>query len=134
MKDRIVLILIVFGAGMFCGFVGIAPGLGTLSSPLNRIAGPMVCGDQKLAIEKDNSAYIQGEQTTLVTAYCVNTDGTKQDVSNELIKVISRLQMITGFISGLIVFALGMSFLVWAARRLNIPFEQLFQATARRNS
>jgi len=51
-----------------------------------------------------------------------------------LIKVISRLQMITGFISGLIVFALGMSFLVWAARRLNIPFEQLFQATARRNS
>jgi len=108
--------------------------LGTLTSPLNRIAGPMVCGNQKLEIEKDNSAYIQGEQTTLVTAYCVNTDGEKQDVSNELIKVISRLQMITGFISGLIMFAFGMLFLVWAARRLNIPFEQLFQPSARRGS
>lgn len=134
MKDRITLVLIVFGVGMFCGFVGIAPGLGTLTSPLNRIAGPMVCGNQKLEIEKDSSAYIQGEGTTRITAYCVNTDGAKQDVSNELIKVIFRLQMITGFVSGLIVFALGLLFLIWAAHRLNIPFEQLFQPSVRRNS
>jgi len=134
MKDKIMPILIVLGIGMFCGFVVIAPGLGTLISPLNRIAGPIVCGDQKLLIEKDSSVYIQGEQTTLVTAYCVNTDDAKQDVSNELIKVISRLQLITGFISGLIVFALGMLFLIWAARRLNIPFEQLFQPSVRRNN
>jgi hypothetical protein len=72
MKDKIIPTLIVLGLSMFCGFIVIATGLGTLTSPLNQIAGPMMCGARTLEIEKDSSAYIQGEQTHKVTAYCVD--------------------------------------------------------------
>jgi len=84
MKDKIIPVLIVLGISMFCGFVAIANGLSTLDSPLNRIADPMVCGERSLEIEKDSSAYIQGEQTHKVTAYCVDI-GTekKQETSKE---------------------------------------------------
>jgi DMSO/TMAO reductase YedYZ heme-binding membrane subunit len=93
-----------------------------------------MCGDRQLVIEKDSSAHIQGEQTTLVTAYCVDGQtGDKQDVSKELMSAITRLQMITGVVSGLIVFGLAMVFLQWAARRLNTPWEKMFQPSVRRD-
>lgn len=128
MKDKIIPILIVLGFSMFCGFIVFATGLGSLKSPLNRIAGPMVCSERQLQIETDSSVFIQGEQTHQVTAYCVDAaSGEKQDVSLELIRAINRLQIATGFILGLIIFALSMLFLNWAARRLGKSFYELFQ-------
>ena len=70
--DKIIPILMVLGFSVFCSIVGTAGGLGTLTSPLNRIAGPTVCGERDLAIERDSSVYIQGEGTQQVTAYCVD--------------------------------------------------------------
>jgi hypothetical protein len=132
MKDKMIPTLIVLGHSMFCGFIVIATGLGTLTSPLNRIAGPMLCGARTLEMEKDSSAYIQGEQTHNVTAYCVEpASGEKQEVSVELMGAITKLQIATGFFSGLIFFALAMVFLNWAARRLGKSFSELFQPSAR---
>jgi hypothetical protein len=132
MKDKLITIVVVLVFGLFCGFVVVAPALDTLDSPLNRIAGPQVCGERSLQIEKDSSAYIQGEQTHKVTAYCVDqATGEKQDVSVELISAITKLQVAAGFISALIIFALAMVFLQWAARRLNTPWEKMFQSSAR---
>ena len=134
MRDKIVPLLIVLGLSMFCAFVVIVPGLGALDSPLNRIAGPTVCGEESLEIEKDSNAYIQGEQTHLVTAYCVDEQGTRRDVSNQLLKAIQQLQVVTGIISSLIIFALAMLFLRWAARRLNLSFEDMFKPSVRRKN
>ena len=131
--DKIIPLLIMLGFSLFCGFVGIANGLGTLTSPLNRAAGPMVCGDRQLEIEQDNSAYIQGEQTTRITAYCVDGQtGEKQDASNELFGVITKLQIATGILSSLIIFFLAMLFLNWAAHRLNTTCAGLFQPSVRK--
>lgn len=134
MKEKLIPVLIVFGFSMFCGIVVIAMGLGTVTSPLNRIGGPMVCGDQTLEIEKDSSAYIQGEQTHKVTASCVDKQsGVKRDVTVELNGVITRLQIATGFFfSGFVLFALSMLFLNWAARRLGKSFNELFEPSVRR--
>jgi hypothetical protein len=60
MKDRIIPILMVLGLSIFCGIISTVGGLGTLTSPLNQIAAPSVCGERELQIEKDGSAYIQG--------------------------------------------------------------------------
>ncbi len=131
MKEKVIPILIVLGLSMFCGFVVIAGGLGTLTSPLNVLAAPLVCGDRSLDIERDDSAYIPGEGTTRVTAYCFNPqNGEKQDVSADLMGVITGLQILSGFIAGLVVFVIAMWVLTLAARRLNIPFEKLFQPSS----
>ena len=134
MKDRIIPMLIVLGFSLFCGFVIIANGLGTLTSPLNRIAGPAICGGRQFEIERDGSAHIQGEQTHKVTAYCVDErNGKKQDVSYELLAGIAKLQIAAGFLSSLIFFALAMTFLTRAARRLKIPFEEMFKPSVRKS-
>lgn len=134
MKDKTIAILIVLGLSMFCGFIVIASGLGTLTSPLNQIAGPIVCGERQLTIEKDSSAYIQGGQTHKVTAYCVDEQtGQKQDVSFELNRIITRLQFAAGLLSGLFIFGAAMVFFNWMARRLGIPFEDIFKPSVRRN-
>ncbi len=135
MKDKIIPLLIVLGLSLFCGFIIIAPGLGSLDSHLNRIAAPILCSDRSLQIEKDSYVYIPGEGTHQVTAYCVDLGtGEKQDASKELMQVISKLQIVTGFISGLIVFGLAMAFLQWAARRLNTSWEKLFQPSIHRGT
>lgn len=109
-------------------FYIIASGLGSVKSPLNRIAGPMVCGGRELQIEADSSVFFQGEQTHQVTAYCVGqATNEKQDVSVELIVAINRLRIAAGFISSLITFGLVLLFLNWAARRLGKSFYELFQ-------
>jgi hypothetical protein len=131
--DKIIPILMVLGFSMFCGIIGTAGGPGTLTSPLNQIAGPTVCGEQSLEIESDSSVYIQGEGTHQVTAYCVDKGtGEKQDVSIELSGAIRKLQFVSGIILTLIVFALAMLFLHWAARRLGKSFAELFQPSVRR--
>ena len=133
MKEKVIAILIVLALSMFCGFIVIATGMGTLTSPLNRIAGPMVCGEKEFIIEQDTSVYIPGEETTRVTAYCVDPEtAAKQDVSLDVMRRIQLLQLVTGCISGLVIFSLAMLFLLWAARRLNTPFEKLFQPSVSR--
>lgn len=131
--EKIIPILMALGFSVFCGIVGTVGGLGTLTSPLNRIAGPMVCGERVLEIESDSSVYIQGEETHQITAYCVEEGtGEKQDVSIELSGVIRKLQLVCGVLLGLIVFVLTMLFLSWAARRLGRSFAELFQPSMRR--
>jgi len=49
-----------------------------------------------------------------------------------MIEIITKLQVVTGFVPGLIVFGVAMAFLQWAARRLNISWEKLFQPSVRR--
>ena len=134
MKDRIIPILMVLGLSLFCGIISSVGGLGTLTSPLNRIAGPNVCGERELQIEKDSSAYIQGEQTHKVTAYCVDAvSGDKQDVSVELMAAIQRLQVITGVVITIVAFAILMLLSNWAARRLGLSFSELFQPSVKRS-
>ena len=134
MKDKIIPLLVVLAFSLFCGFVVIATGLGSLDSPLNRVAGPGVCGEDQPQIEKDSTAYIQGEQTHKVTAYCVSESGDKKDVSVELMRRISQLQVVTGFISALVIFGLSLLFLNWAARRLGTSVWELFKPGAGRKS
>ena len=125
--------LMVLGFSIFCGIISTVGGLGTLNSPLNRIAGPQMCGERQLQIEKDSSASIQGEQAHKVTAYCVDPQtGDKQDISVELLGAISKLQVITGVIVALIMFVLSLMFLNWAARRLGKSFTELFQPSVPR--
>jgi len=132
MKDKLVPLLIVLGVSMLCSFTVIIP-QNTLTTPLNRFAAPSVCGDRELMIEKDSDVYIQGEQTHLVTAYCVDAaSGDKQDVSNELIKAIGRVQVVAIILLGLLLFGLGMMFLRWAAKRLNTSVEDLFKPSTRK--
>jgi len=132
MKNSIGLVLIVFVSSVLCAFVTVIP-WNTLSSPLNFLAEPFVCPNGTLVIERDSSAYIQGEQTHTVTANCVDNESYEsKDVSNELIKVVGKLQLVVGVIFSLILFALVMAFLHWAARRLNIPLEDLFKPSVNR--
>ncbi|GEM_PF-2285231 len=133
MKDKIIPVLIVLAISLFCGFAVIANQFNTLTSPLNRIAGPSVCGDRNFEIEQNSNVYIPGEGTTLITAYCVDkATGEKQDVSNQVMAEITKLQIVVGVISSLVIFGLAMVFLNWSARRLNVSFAELFQPSARR--
>ena len=133
MKDKIIPVLMVLGLSMFCGIVVISMGLGGVITPLNQIGGLIVCGDQQLQIEQNTYAYIPGEGTTTITAYCVDEQtNAKQEVTRELNDVTTKLQIVTGIIFGLIIFVLSMLFLNWAARRLNKSFAELFQPSVRR--
>jgi len=132
MKDKIVPLLIVFGFSVLCVFIVIVP-WNTLSSPLNWLAAPFVCLNGVLTVERDTSTYIQGEQTHTVTANCIDEETyASKDVSSELIKVIGKLQIISGVVLSLVLFALAMLTLRWVARRLNIPFEDLFKPSVSR--
>jgi hypothetical protein len=132
MKDKIIPVLMVFGFSMFCGIVVISMGLGGVFTPLNQIGGPIVCGNKQVKIERNTYSYRPGELFISITAYCVNKQtGKQQNVTDELQDVTGKLQIVTGIISGLVVFFLAMLFLNWAARRLNIPFEKMFQPNAR---
>ena len=93
----------------------------------------MVCGERTLETEKNSSAYIQGKQTHEVTAYYVDQGtGEKQDVSVELLDVITKLQILTGVVLVLVFFGLFILFLNWAARRLGKSFAKLSQPSVRR--
>jgi len=131
MKDKTIPILIVLGFSIFCSLIMILPQR-TLTSPLSKLAIPSVCGEGTIEIERISDVYVQGEGTHLVNTYCVNEQGEKREVSNELFQATSRLQLPAIIVVGLILFGLGMGFFHWAARRLNIPFEDLFKPSANR--
>jgi predicted PurR-regulated permease PerM len=134
MKDKIIPVLMVFGLSMFCGIVGIAIGIGSLFIPLNQIAGPMVCGDRQVKIEQSTRGYLPNEVFTTITAYCVNEQtGERQDVTSAVEDITTKLQITSGIIYSLIIFALSMLFLNWVARRLGKSFDELFQPSVRRN-
>ncbi len=133
MKDKIIPVLMVLGLSMFCVIVVLAIGLGSWITPINRIAGPIVCGNQQLTIEQNNYRYLPGERTTIITAYCVDKQtGAKQDVTAMLTDVTTKIQLTSGTIYGLILFVLAMLFLNWAAHSLNKSFAELFQPSVRR--
>ena len=133
MKDKLIPILMVFGLGMFFGVIVVGFGLGGIFVPLNGLGASIACGGRELQIEKNDYAYVPGQETTLVTAYSVDKQAeTKEEVTAELYHVTERLRIINGVIFGLIFFGLGMLFLKRAARKLNIPFEDLFKPSARK--
>ncbi len=126
MKDKIIPILMVLGLSMFCGIIVIAIGIGSMFVSVNKIAAPLVCGNRQLRIDQQDYSYHPGERTITITSYCVDAQtGAEQDVS-------TQLHIVAGVMYGLIVFALMMIFLKWAARRLNISFEEMFKPKARR--
>ncbi len=133
MKDKIIPILMVFGLSMFCGILGVGIGLGSVFVPLNGVGASIVCGQRELKIERQTYSYMPGREYTEITAYCVDSQsGDRQEVTAQLYDVTGKLQLANGIIFGLIFFALAMAFLKWAARRLNIPFEDMFKPTARK--
>lgn len=67
---KIIPILMVLGFSLFCGIVGTAGGLGTLTSPLNRIAGPMVCGERVLEIERNSNVKASHREMILCGMLC----------------------------------------------------------------
>jgi hypothetical protein len=128
MKNKIIPLLMMFGISMFCGIVGISIGIGSVITPLYQVAVPMICGNQQLEINQNSYSYRPGEETVTITAYCVdNKTGVKRDVTN-------GLQVISGAIYGLIIFILAMIGLYWAARRLNKPWEKMFEPSVSRRS
>jgi hypothetical protein len=134
MKDKLIPILMVFGLSMFCGILIVGIGLGSVLIPLDGIGSSVVCGDRDLQLERNTYTYIPGQETTIITAYCVNEQtGSREEVTEELYNVTEKIRVANGVISGILFFFLGMWFLRWAARRLNIPFEELFMPTARRS-
>ena len=134
MKDKIIPILMVLGISMFCGIIVIGIGLGSVFIPLNGIGASIVCGDRDLNIVQNSYNYIPGQETTTITAYCVDAQtGENQEVTAQLYDVTFKLQMVNGVIFGILFFVFGMFFLRWAARRLNKPFEDLFKPSVSRN-
>lgn len=133
MKDKIIPVLMVFGISMFCGIVVVSVGLGSIFLPLNQVGAKFVCGSRELKIEKNSYSYRPGEVTTTITAYCVDAQTNEaEDVTQELYDVTYKLQLVNGLFFGVLFFVSGMIFFRWAAHRLNIPFEDLFKPSVRR--
>jgi hypothetical protein len=107
MKGYAVLALIVLGISMFCGIIVIAVGFGSIFTPLNQIAGPVVCGSQQLQIVQRTYSYRPGQTNWDIMAYCVDPAAeTKRDVTG-------AVQLVSGGIYGLILFVL---LFAWLAR------------------
>lgn len=127
MIDKIARIVIMFGLSILLGVAIMRIGLANMILPMNKIAGPMVCGDEQLVIKQ--YASISGQET--ITAYCVSADtDARRVVTDKLNYVISKIQTNAGVVFGLILFVLAMIFLNRTARKRNISFDELFKLMA----
>jgi hypothetical protein len=103
MKDysNVVIALVLLAISMFCGFICIAAGLGEFFPPLEQVAAPIVCGDQRLEIDQHH--YSGGRVD--ITAYCVDSDFVKkQDVTGPVKLVTGTIYSLVFFVIALIVF------------------------------
>jgi hypothetical protein len=97
MRDKIFIVLLVLGASIFCGFVGIA-GLGSFFPALNQVTKPFVCGSDVMQVEQHVHSYKPGSTSYTTTVTCVDgTTGAKKDVTN-------LAQSFIGLISSAILF------------------------------
>ena len=123
MRDKITSVVIVLGLSILFGIAIMRIGLANAILPMNKIADPMVCGDEQLVVKQYAST--TGRET--ITAYCVNADtDVRRVVTNKLNYVTSKIQTNAGVIFGLVLFVVAMIFLNRAARKRNIPFNELF--------
>ncbi|MGB8213961.1 MAG: SHOCT domain-containing protein [Anaerolineales bacterium] len=107
MKKFLVSAVIILGISLFCGIVIISIGFGSVITQLNQVAGPVVCGQQQLAVVQHTSSYEPGEESWSMTAYCIDPQtGDKQDVT-------TAVQLVAGTIYGLILFAIIIIAVVW---------------------
>jgi hypothetical protein len=124
MVDKIARIVLVLGLSILLSVAIMRTGLANVILPMNKIAGPMVCGDEQLVIKQ--YASISGQET--ITAYCVSADtDVRRVVTDKLNYVTSKIQTNVGVIFGLLLFGVVMIFLNRAARKRNISFDELFK-------
>ena len=121
----------MFGLSILLGVAIMRIGLANVILPMNKIAGPMVCGDEQLVIKQYAST--SGQET--ITAYCVSADtDARRVVTDKLNYVISKIQTNAGVVFGLILFVLARIFLNRTARKRNISFDELFKLMTTKGS
>lgn len=101
MRKAIVATLVGLGISFFCGYVIIAVGLGSVYTPLYKVAAPVICRDnQYLEVVQNRYSWRPGAVMWTATVYCVDpATGQKEDRTN-LVKLVS------GAIYGLGIFVL----------------------------
>ena len=118
MKGYLISALILLGLSLFCGFIGITIGIGSMVTPLNQIARPIVCGNQRMEIIQHKYSYRPGETTTSIEAYCVD------DQTGQKVKRTGLVQLVSGIIYGLMIFAVvGLALLLFAFKRRRLGTE-----------
>ena len=72
----------VLGIGMFCGLIMVSVALGSIFPKVNSIAGPIVCGNQKLDISQYTASNSPGLVDTTTTFSCTDlVTGEKKDLT-----------------------------------------------------
>ena len=107
MQSKINSILIRLGISLFCGIIILSIGVGSVYTPLNKVAGPIVCGNRQLEIVQNRYSYRPDDTTWTITAYCVD-NATNSRQENTLL-----VQIVSGTIYGLILFGFTSIAFVW---------------------
>ncbi len=106
----ILIMLIILGSSLFCGFVVIAGGLGSFFPPLNQVAKPFVCGSDVMQVEQHVYSYKPGSTSYTITVYCVDgTTGAKKDVTNQAQSIIGLISSAILFVPFLFLVFLGIN-------------------------
>jgi len=98
MKGTLVLGLILLGISLFCGNIGIAIGVGSIYTPINQVARPIVCGKQRLEIVQHRYSYRPGETTWSIDAYCID------DETGAKVERTALVHLVSGMFYGLVLF------------------------------
>ncbi len=100
MNTRLTGMLVLLGICLFCGFIVFTVGIGSMYPPMNRVAGPIVCGSQPMEIIQRTYSYRPGDTTWSVDIFCVDPDtGAKVDRT-------FLAQLVSGMIYGVALFVL----------------------------
>lgn len=136
MKKNITPFLIILAFSLFCGMLVMTQGFGDIHGPLNAFGRPLVCADGVLQVESQTySSPAPGQSAIVYTAYCLDSQtGNERDVTSELRDANTKAKWILAGLTAAIVFAATLAFLGRAARRLGIPFEDLFQPSVERGN
>ncbi len=105
-------------ASMFCGILMISVAAGSIWPQMNSIAGPLVCGSNKLEITQYSHSYTPGSVDTVTTDYCVDP------VTENKQEVTGGITLVAGLIDSLFLFGI---MLVWT---LGMKLKQSFSRGA----
>lgn len=111
MKFNLFAVLGLLGISLFTGIIIVSIGLGAAFPAMERVAAPFVCGGNRLDLHLDHYSYKPGQSGYIITWYCVDPDGTPEDVS-------WRIILVAGLIYSAVLFFISVVWLLTAGKQV----------------